>query len=269
MGFRRLFSFRSQEPTITPPPAVLETISDVRARLTETETQLRVMEARFRDLEERVLGYYRHRWDAVDKLLDYLVGTEVRGDYLEFGVFQGKTFGFAVKRMAEYFPDMNFVALDSFQGLPQPEGLDDQAGYTSGFFEGQFYCSRDQFLLNLADFGAPLERVRTVEGWFEETLGEDGEAARTIGKVAAAWIDCDLYASTIPVLDFLTPRLSVGSVILFDDWRCFRNLADLGEQRACREWLERNPGLTLNPFIDFGFHGLAFTVASLPAQAGA
>jgi O-methyltransferase len=64
------------------------------------------------------------------------------------------------------------------------------------------------------------------------------------------------------VLEFNVLRLSVGTVLLFDDWRCYRNLADFGQQRACREWLERNPKITLNEFVDFGFHGQAFTVAS-------
>ena len=36
----------------------------------------------------------------------------------------------------------------------------------------------------------------------------------------------------------------------------------MGEQRACAEWLARNGQIRLNEFIDFGFHGKAFTVAS-------
>jgi hypothetical protein len=228
------------------------------------EASLRALQQRFADLELRLLGYHRHRWDAIDKVMDYLVGAELPGDYVEFGVFQGATFAFAVKRMSEHLPGLRFVALDSFEGLPPPAEADVQQGYSSGFTQGQFNCSKAQFLANLAEFGAPLDRVLTFEGWFDQSLRPGGAAAAAVSHVAAAWIDCDLYASTVPVLDFLTPRLSVGSVLVFDDWRCFRNSPDMGEQRACREWLERNPGLALAPFIDFGFHGVAFTVASLP-----
>ena len=80
--------------------------------------------------------------------------------------------------------------------------------------------------------------------------------------MAAAYIDCDLYESTVPVLRFLTKRLSVGSVILFDDYRCFRNLPDFGQQLACREWLEANSHIRLRDLFQFGWHGQAFTVAS-------
>jgi O-methyltransferase len=218
------------------------------------------LEARVAHLEERLLGYYKNRWDAIDKLADYLVGTQISGDYMEFGVFEGKTFAYACNVMAPLFPEMRFIALDSFEGLPEPRGVDALDNYTSGFYRGQFAYSREAFSQNLAARRVDLGRVVIVEGWFDATLRPDNPAVRGLDKVAAAWIDCDIYESTVPVLEFLTSRLSVGAVLLFDDWRCFRNLADFGEQRACREWLDRNPQITLNPFVDFGFHGQAFTV---------
>jgi hypothetical protein len=164
--------------------------------------------------------------------------------------------------MAPLFPQMKFIALDSFEGLPAPKGLDAQNNYTSGFYEGQFACDINQFRRNLTTSGVDMARVQMIKGWYDQSLKPDHPQSSALGKAAAAWIDCDLYESTIPVLDFLTNRLSVGSVLLFDDWRCYRNLADFGQQRACAEWLQRNPQLKLNQFVDFGFHGQAFTVAA-------
>jgi len=230
--------------------------------LREQDTKIAALEQRILYLEERLLSYYKNRWDVVDKLADYLVGTQIKGDYLEFGVFMGKTFSYAYRIMAPLFPEMRFIALDSFEGLPQPKGIDAAENYTSGFYEGQFACDLNTFEQNLRIAGVDLKRVDTIKGWFDQTLVPDNQYSKSIGKVAAAWIDCDLYESTIPVLDFLTDRLSVGSVLLFDDWRCYRNLADFGQQRACREWVEHNPQIQLNNFVDFGFHGQAFTVAA-------
>ncbi len=228
----------------------------------DTNERIAALEARVAALEERLTTYYRFRFDAIDKLADYLVGTQIAGDYLEFGVYLGTLFTYAYHSMARLFPQMRFVALDSFQGLPQPTGVDAKQGYTSGFYRGQFACDVTQFAANLTRAGVALDRVIIVDGWFDDTLRRGSSTTAPLGKVAAAWIDCDLYESTVPVLDFLTDRLSVGSVLLFDDWRCFRNLADFGEQRACREWLSRNPQIVLNDFIDFGFHGKAMTVAA-------
>lgn len=224
--------------------------------------QIQQLESRVAHLEERLLSYYKNRWDVVDKVADYLVGTQIDGDYLEFGVYLGKTFSYAYRVMAPLFPAMKFLALDSFEGLPEPKGIDRLDNYTSGFFAGQFACDIDDFKQNLAKSGVDLNRVTAIKGWFDQTLLPDTAPANEIRKVAAAWIDCDLYESTVPVLNFLTSRLSVGTVILFDDWRCYRNLADFGQQRACREWLQRNSQIKLNEFVDFGFHGKAFTVAS-------
>ena len=79
-------------------------------------------------------------------------------------------------------------------------------------------------------------------------------------QVAIAWVDCDLYASTVPVLDFLTDRLAQGAILLFDDWFCFKGDPTVGEAKACAEWLERNPGITLIPWRQFNWAGQAFIV---------
>jgi len=215
-------------------------------------------------LENRFVNYYRNRWNAIDDLADYLVGAEVEGDYVEFGVFKGTTFSYAYKIMSPLFEEMRFIALDSFEGLPKPKGLDAAQGYTSGFYEGQFACSKDEFISNLKKANVNMDRVVVVKGWFDQILeaGNVKDNTVNIDKVAAAYIDCDLYESTVPVLRFLTKRLSIGSVILFDDWRCFRNLSDFGQQLACREWLEANSHIKLRDLLPFGWHGQAFTVAS-------
>ena len=230
-------------------------------RSASQERDLNHLRVRVQRLEERLLGYYKNRWDVVDKLADYLVGSEVAGDYMEFGVFEGNTFQYSVRNLAPLFPEMRFIAFDSFEGLPTPTGKDVLPNdYTSGFHRGQFTCSDESFLARLHRAGVPTERVELVKGWFDQTLLPDKMPDVRFAQAAAAWIDCDLYESTVPVLNFLAPRLSTGSVLLFDDWRCFRNLPDYGEQLACREWLTRNPSLRLHDFADFGFHGKAFTV---------
>lgn len=214
-------------------------------------------------LQFRLLGKNRHRWDVVEKVADYFMGAQVVGDYAEFGVYQGETFAHACKHLGTANEDMKFWAFDSFEGLPLPKaGIDKQDGYSGGFYEGQFACSEAEFIENLKTQKVDLTRVITVAGWYDDTLRPDFGKSQELKKIAFAWVDCDLYESTIPVLDYLTPRLSVGSVILFDDWRCFRNLSDRGQQKACREWLERNPQISLNLLIDNDYNGYAFSVAS-------
>lgn len=220
---------------------------------------LRGVYSRIRQLEYRS---FNRRYYAIEQVAEYLVGAQIEGDYCEFGVWQGTTFAHAYKMMAPLFPDMRFVALDSFEGLPEPKGIDALDGYTSHFYKGQFESSLDAFKRNLRRHGVDLSKVRTVKGWFDRTLSPENARESGIEKVAVAWIDCDFYESTVPVLDFLTARLSVGSILSFDDWHCYRNHPDFGQQRAVREWLEKNPQLSLRPLMSFGWNGMVFTVAS-------
>jgi len=234
--------------------------------------RMQQLEAEVARLEGSIRDHRNNRRRAVEEVADYLMGAEIPGDYLEFGVYKGWTFSHACKFFG-YYPHhkhMRFFALDSFEGLPEPQGFDAVNGYTATFYEGQFACTEAEFIENLRQEGVDLDKVRTVKGWFSESLTDEMAARYEIDKVAVAWIDCDLYESTVPILRFLTPRLVNGSVLIFDDWRCFQNLPMRGEQRAVNEWRAENPHIILHKLIDFGWHGIAFTVEldSSVANAG-
>jgi O-methyltransferase len=232
-------------------------LKPVYARLARLEAAEEERQQRLPPLFKQQLN---RRFMAIDEIVDYLASAQVAGDYLEFGVYNGQTFSHACRRFAEpAFHHMKCVALDSFEGLPKPAGVDALDSYTGSFSERQFACSSDEFLANLTRAGVDLARVTLVKGWFAESLTPATAARCGIDRIAVAWIDCDLYESTVPVLQFITSRLSTGSVVVFDDWRCFRNRPDCGEQRACREWLARNPHITLRELFSFGWHGMAFT----------
>lgn len=217
------------------------------------------LEQRVAYLERRI---HNRRWEAVEEMGDYLVGAQVPGDYCEFGVYKGETFQYVARLLEPALPHMRYFAFDSFEGLPSPRGIDCVDGYSSNFTEGQFAVSLENVRRYVMEAGADMTKVDFIKGWFDATLNDEVAGRLKLEKVAAAWIDCDLYESTVPVLDFLAKRMSVGTILLFDDWRVFRNLPEYGQQRACREWLERNPQITLRELFSFGHHGLAFSVAT-------
>jgi len=206
---------------------------------------------------------YRHfnrRFYAILQLSEYLYGAQIEGDYAEFGVYQGTTFSYVFQKLHPLMRTMRFFAFDSFEGLSEPKGIDIDNNFSSGFYKGQFSCSEAEFKKRIKRKGVDLQKVKTVKGWFDKTLLSGKEKEYDIKTIAAAYIDCDLYESTVPVLKFITPLLVNGSVILFDDWRCFRNHPDYGQQRACREWLEENQTIKLNHLFNYGWNGIAYTV---------
>jgi len=215
------------------------------------------------ELYKRVFDYYRNRWNAIDDITDYLVGAEIPCDYCEFGVFQGTTFSYAYKMMHPIFKSMKFFAFDSFSGLPKPKGIDKLDRYSSSFYEGQFEYSEEMFISKLKEEHRDISKIISVKGWFNEILNSELTKKYGIQNIAVAWVDCDLYESTVPVLEYITDKVVTGSVVVFDDWHCYRNLPDFGEQRACREWLEKNPDIVLHNLLSFGSHGVAFTVEKI------
>jgi O-methyltransferase len=188
---------------------------------------------------------------ALDEAMYFVKSCEVQGDYLEFGVFQGRTFSAACFLARERLLKMQFWAFDSFEGLPSSEGE---------FQRGKYNCDQESFLRNVKKSVKDLSGIHIVPGWFDKTLVKDNPLLKAIGRAAIVWVDCDLYESTVPVLKFLTDRLQDGSLIYFDDWFCFKGRSDFGEQRACREWLVRNPHIQLTPFSRFGCFGQSFIV---------
>lgn len=185
----------------------------------------------------------------------YVRSEQVAGDYAEFGVWNGRTFveAWRVARRAGGSA-RHFWAFDSFQGLPEVGGVD----ATGRFAAGEFSGARQPFEARLRRARIPADRVHIVEGFFDATLAQPQRIP--LERVAIAFVDCDLYASTVPVLDYLTSRLAQGAVLLFDDWFCFKGASDKGEAKACGEWLERNKEISLVPWRKFNWAGQAFLV---------
>ena len=77
--------------------------------------------------------------------------------------------------------------------------------------------------------GVARDGFTPVEGYFEDTLphlGADGPPS----DIALAYIDCNLYASTRTVLEFLEPRLKHGMIVAFDDYWTYTSHHVSGER---------------------------------------
>jgi hypothetical protein len=155
-------------------------------------------------------------------------------------------------------PWMRFFAFDSFQGLPIPRGID-QDGV---FHEGQYACDQETFLRNVQGPDVDQGRIICVPGWYDQSLTAEVKQRHNLTIAAIVTIDCDLYESTIPVLNFLSDIIETGTILLFDDWFCFRGDPGRGVQRACLEWLEAQPRIRLQDWHLFGSHGKSFIVAT-------
>jgi O-methyltransferase len=205
----------------------------------------------------------RSAWGRIDihSLAAFWVDqSRLRGHYLEFGVGAGRSAVAALRAHRRYNPDAvpGFFLFDSFAGLPELTGVD--AG-SDQFHAGQYAFSRDQVREALTARGVyDAARVHLVPGFFEDSL-PSFDLGRLGGLGAAVvHVDVDLHASARLVLEWVTPLLQQGTLILFDDWNAFSASWARGERAAAREWLAAHADWNLESFARYGWHGEAFLV---------
>ncbi len=197
-------------------------------------------------------GFIYENANMLNVAFGYCYNNKITGDYAEFGVFRGRTTVEAWRAAYRHglLANTTFWLFDSFEGLPEVVGIDDEGKFETG----EFFCSLDEFKENLRKRKVDFNRINIVQGYFGKTLPE----TQTKKNFSVVWIDCDLYESTIPVLEWLTDKVVDGGVICFDDWYCFNGRPDKGEQRAVNEWLEANPQISLMPYREFHWAGKSF-----------
>lgn len=203
----------------------------------------------------------------------FIAWNQVEGDYLEFGVYKGASFSVAfhainrnrhaVKETVQASEELSqwlaiqprFFAFDSFEGLPPGE-----AERHSDYAPGSYACSEADFLANIEADGVDRDRVVTVRGMYDQSLTPEVKTKHSLRRAALVMIDCDLYESTVPVLNFITDLVGQGSIIIFHDWFRYKGNPNHGEQRACREWLQRNPHIELIEYWREGPQAVSFLV---------
>lgn len=180
------------------------------------------------------------------------------GDYYEFGIFRGGTFLEAGRTIETLGCDKaKMYGFDSFEGLPAPEGID---ATDTRFFEGQFSCSREEVEKNLASHGMDMSRAQLVQGFYEDSLTEELLGKFPFKPASVALLDCDYYSSTKVALDWLTPFVRPGTVLLFDDWYSYGDTSDLGQPKALADWLLENPQFTTEEFGKFEHNGQGYVI---------
>jgi hypothetical protein len=189
------------------------------------------------------------------EIMKYVEFNRLQGDYAEFGVYKGASFISSYNAAARlHLPQMRFFAFDSFRGLPSPENLHNAEPFRAGAFAAPMVI----FEKALKRGRVNLDRVVIIPGWFNVALSPKIKIEHRLTRVAIAWIDCDLYESTVPVLEFLVDILEEGAILVFRDWYCYRGDRDQGEQRAVKEWLARYPDVVLIPYRSISWNGEAF-----------
>lgn len=184
------------------------------------------------------------------------------GSYLEFGVFTGSSFNFAMKvnkKIDNLFGnlDCDFYGFDSFQGFGKIE-IDDEH---PRFNDRTFSVNEEKILKNIKK-NAKGQKFEIIKGFFNETLKKDPENYK-IKKARVIMIDCDLKTAASLALNFSKNILQKGTIILFDDYIFYKGSEQKGEFAAFKEFKEQNPNIKFRPAFEYGYGSKAFIVTDI------
>lgn len=162
----------------------------------------------------------------------------IPGAYIEAGVALG---GSAIVIAKNKHPSSPLYLYDVFGMIPSPSNSDGDdahqrygliaSGQAAGLGADRYYGYIEDLkkvvIGNLLQAGIDLDsaKIHLVEGLFQDSM-------KIEEKVAFAHIDADWYESVKTCIERIAPRLSVGGIMIFDDYKSYS-----GCRRAVEEFL--------------------------------
>ena len=158
---------------------------------------------------------------AIKKALYITAHDATHGSYLEFGVFTGSSFNFAMKvnkKIEKIFGKMDceFIGFDSFKGFGEIKKEDENPT-----FKDHIFSVNEKKVLQNIQKCAKGQKMRIIKGFYKETIENKTTKDLNIDKARVVMIDCDLKESTRLALEFIKPSIQEGTIILFDDFVYF------------------------------------------------
>ena len=184
------------------------------------------------------------------------------GSYLEFGVFTGSSFNFAMKvniKIDNLFGNSNcdFYGFDSFKGFGNIEINDEHPRFN----DETFSVNEEKILKNIKK-NAKGQKFKIIKGFFQDTLKKNPENY-DIKKARVIMIDCDLKSATLLALNFSKDILQKGTIILFDDYIFYKGDQSKGEYAALEEFKKQNPQIKFREAFEYGYGSKAFIVSEV------
>lgn len=160
--------------------------------------------------------------------LSYACRNDIRNNNfkhaLEFGVASGRS----IKTIRKLLPtDIKVFGFDSFKGLPHD------------WVSKNGVCVQRQGTFAQKEI-PDIDGVRLFIGLFSETIPKYKEIGEPITLLH---IDCDLYDSTMEVLNGVSEFFRPGTIIVFDEWWYHdkkHKQYDDHEQDAFKKWTMSN-----------------------------
>lgn len=164
-------------------------------------------------------------WQLIDQLRD------IPGELLEIGLWRGGSGALIAKRAASSNIDGAVFLCDTFTGVVKAGQQDNS--YIGGEHADTSYEMASSLLATMN-----LENASILRG----VVPDETAAALADRRFRFVHIDVDVYRSAKEIVDLAWPRLSVGGVIVYDD---YGTESTLGVTRFVDEQKEQSDRLTI------------------------
>lgn len=206
-----------------------------------------ITDAFFAELAQKVRQHTRTLGAGVEapwalyQSIEYVVRNRIPGDIVECGVWSGGSMLLAAHALMHFGDTSRRIYLyDTFAGMPKPDAVDarwdgvpalptwehHQRNGTRWGYGG----TQDHVRSVVSSSGYPEDKLVFVEGMVEDTL-----PAIRPDHISLLRLDTDLYRSTYHELVHLYPQLSVGGILIIDDYGAFQ-----GARLATDQFIEEN-----------------------------
>jgi O-methyltransferase len=175
--------------------------------------------------------------------VQYLSRYKIPGDIVECGVWKGGSMmAAALALQAAGDTSRNLYLFDTFEAIPEPSEKDiDTFGRTAFELHDKAKkrnkgtsaqtASLEEVRNNMLSTGYPAAKIHFVKGKVEQTLPHSD-----LSQLALLRLDTDYHESTLHELTHLFPALSVGGVLIIDDYGHWR-----GAKLAVDEYCNSHP----------------------------
>jgi O-methyltransferase len=172
--------------------------------------------------------------------VNYLVANDIKGDFVECGVWRGGSTMAAIDTLIKAGDTSREIYLyDTFEGMSAPTEIDkvftgtgaDELMNSSNREDATSvwcYSALEEVQQNVGGLKYPAHKIHYVKGKVEDSIPQT-----LPGKIALLRLDTDWYESTAHELKHLYPLLVPGGVIIIDDYGHWE-----GARKAVDEYIE-------------------------------
>ena len=214
-----------------------------------------------KQLCETVLPYTmtsKERLVTIESATRYLLNNDIQGAFVESGVGAGGSMMAVAYTLLDLgIRDRDIYLFDTYAGMAEPTapdvsifGKSAKRKYDSKLQDGVSmwnYFPLAEVEANMRRTGYPDNQIKLVEGLVQKTLPNND-----IEAIALLRLDTNLYESTKVEMAELFPKLSLGGVLIIDDYNRW-----LGQRKAVDDYIEEHSvGILLTRVDDHCVQGV-------------